>query len=47
VEKSPFEVDYAQRSQALRLLRIFKTGVNKYTENFERKKVNKKQKDYH
>jgi len=37
----------AQRSQALRLLRIFKTGDNKYTENFERKNENKKKKDNH
>ena len=37
----------AQRSQALRLLRILKTGVNKYTENFERNNVNKKKKDNH
>ena len=28
-----------QRSQALRLLRIFKTDENKYTEKFERKSV--------
>jgi len=35
---------FAQRSQALRLLRISKTGVNKYTENFERKNVNKEKK---
>ncbi|WP_211290388.1 hypothetical protein, partial [Flavobacterium croceum] len=34
-----------QRFQALRLLRNFKTGVNKYNENFERKNMIRRKKN--